>query len=355
MKNIKAIWESFRSVILGILLSATIMFCIIYTVSSIVRRIRHRSEPVDVVAVSQNVGKEYPRKGGVRLVDLHTGRPLSPRMNWIVSPDGVDSLGVFCDLKGRRGFININTGKILGKGRYRHAWVFSEGLAAVVEPNGLLGFVNPAGEYVIPPVFEYDPDYDYVFHRNFCWILDRECHYRVIDHLGQDVLGESFSFVIDEWDNATIVYKGGLEGMLDSGMNWLYKPEYDEILVQSEKDSTVFVSKNGIKRLLTYTGEVIEPFVIDSSGPLRHEDEEDERAPLTPLRFLWYRVGDNLGVLDAKSGNVILPAVFDDVELASGDLFVCDIGRDNCEYLFYDLTGRPLGPELAKQAGHFVD
>ena len=350
MKKIKVFWDEYSGLLFSFLVAGILIYCVAYTAVHVYLRHRHKMEPRDVEQISQNVGKAFPRKGGTRLIDLRSGKPLTRRMIWIVSPSEGDSLGVFCDWKGRRGFVNINTGKILRKGQYSHAWVFSEGLAAVVEPNGKLGFINPEGEYMIPPEYEYDADYDYVFHHGFCWLYDLDGSYRVIDKVGGEVLSGEFSYVDDTREGVTIVGRDGLYGLLDSEMNWLLEPVYDDISIHSESDRTVFVTKDGIKRLLSFDGQVLEPFVVDSSGPLRCDDEEDERAPYAPVRFLWYLVEDRMGVLDARTGQIILPAKFSDVYLVSGDLFSCEILGEWGESLLYDLQGRPLGPDLAAQA-----
>ena len=39
--------------------------------------------------------------------------------------------------------------------QYKHAWHFSEGLAAVVADNGKVGFINYDNEMVIPAVYEF--------------------------------------------------------------------------------------------------------------------------------------------------------------------------------------------------------
>jgi len=350
MKKIKVFWDEYSGILFSFLIAGVFFYCVAYTTAHLIVRHRRMREPREMEVVSQRVGQIYLRKGGVRLVDLRTGRPLSPRLSWIASAAQGDSIGVFCDLKGRRGFININTGKTLGKGKYRHAWVFSEGLAAVVAPGGRLGFVDQKGEYVIPAVFDYDPDYDYVFHGGFCWVYDSEGRCRVIDRTGQDVLGMDFSFVDKSGEEVTVVCDGDLYGLLDKEMQWLFEPLYDDISVHSESERSAFVVKDGVKRLLSFDGKVLEPFVVDSSGPLRCSDEEDERAPYAPVRFLWYLVGDRMGVLDARTGQMILPALFSDVDLVSGNLFSCDILGGWGKSLFYDLQGRPLGPGLSSQA-----
>ena len=67
----------------------------------------------------------------------------------------------FCALPARagyRGYWNYNTGKLeIPANHYVKAWIFSEGLAAVMEPDSTLRFINPMGEVVIDKQFRYAP------------------------------------------------------------------------------------------------------------------------------------------------------------------------------------------------------
>ena len=60
-----------------------------------------------------------------------------------------------CDKDGKRSYLNVNTVRVVTDGQYKHAWHFSEGLAAVVADNGKVGFTNYDNEMVIPAVYEF--------------------------------------------------------------------------------------------------------------------------------------------------------------------------------------------------------
>lgn len=266
------------------------------------------------------------------------------------TPDG-DSLAVFCDLKDRRGFLNVNTGRRTIRGPFRHAWVFSEGLAAVVGENGKLGFIGRDGSYVIPPTFDYDPDEDYLFRQGICWIPDSEDRLGAIDKSGHWVLEPQFSHVWDYPDNAYIVRKAeGKDrqfGLLGLDLTWLLPPEYDNVDVCSEIDSTAYVTLGNVKSLVTYQGEIIEPFVFDGIETMTCDAEEEDEVLNAP--FLRISIGDRYGVLEAATGKVILPPVFDYVEMASATLFACTIDDDFYEQVLYDIKGQPLGDSLSSQ------
>ena len=98
-------------------------------------------------------------------------------------------------MDGKRGFLNVNTGRIVIPAQYRHAWVFSEGVAAVVGDDDSLRFIGYDGKAVFDRAFEYDANYDYVFRDGFC-IMTRETEDRK------------------------------LEGMIDLSGNWIIPQNY---------------------------------------------------------------------------------------------------------------------------------
>lgn len=80
---------------------------------------RHISQDVEVHAY----------KNGVRIWNQATKKYTTKKLRWVSGEacEG-DSLAVFCDKQGRRGYYNINTGEVVTPAQYKKAWNFSEGL-----------------------------------------------------------------------------------------------------------------------------------------------------------------------------------------------------------------------------------
>ena len=79
-----------------------------------------------------------------RIVNEVTGEvTMKNVMNVVTSVDKSDTLAVFFK-DDKRGYLNRNTGKVVIPAKYSKAWIFSEGLAAVVE-DGELKFTNREG------------------------------------------------------------------------------------------------------------------------------------------------------------------------------------------------------------------
>ena len=127
-----------------------------------------------------------------------TDERLSPKVRWISCVPERDSLTVFCDKEGKRGYLNVNTGKVVINGQYKHAWHFSEGLAAVVADNGKVGFINYDNEMVIPAVYDYVVDYDYIFEDGICVLVDGLTNkYGAIDRQGNMKLPMEYSRIFN--------------------------------------------------------------------------------------------------------------------------------------------------------------
>lgn len=92
----------------------------------------------------------------------------------VVSPTGADA----------RQFIDA-TGKVVGGGgTFSIAASFSEGLAAVGDEDGVLGYVNLEGHLVIPHQFEWAGS----FTNGHAWVR-RDGRYAIIDKTGQPIAG----------------------------------------------------------------------------------------------------------------------------------------------------------------------
>ena len=139
-------------------------------------------------------------------VETRDGKKTVKGIHWISKPLGDDSL--VCYSNGdARGYFNMLTGEIAIKPQYKHAWVFSDGLASV-DDNGKIKFIDAKGNVVIDLNIPYITGAEgYVFHNGHC----------VIHNNKRDKFG-----------------------LIDKKGNWMLKAEYDAI---SPKDSFFVVSK----------------------------------------------------------------------------------------------------------------
>ena len=106
--------------------------------------------------LSKNVAVHGFRNDKVRVYNYCTSKYTTPKVNWIADSPANDSLTVYA-IPNKRGYINIKNGEIAidaEANSYRRAWLFSDGLIAVIK-DGKIGFINAENEVVIPFQFEY--------------------------------------------------------------------------------------------------------------------------------------------------------------------------------------------------------
>lgn len=227
----------------------------------------------DLVAIKES-------DGNLTIKNTETGEVTAEKIkfDWTSSSPN-DSLGVFCS-KGKRGYYNSYTGKIVVEAQYRRAWIFSEGLAAV-QKNGHIGFINRKGETVIPFHFPYhgNPLSEFVFKDGHCVVADTTGKCGVIDREGK----------------------------------WLIKPLYDNISIYEDH---AIVSKAGSRMQVDYDGRVLNAFVLDAIEALTYTEQERFENREGEIEYISktiktglfaYRVGGRWGLMDSNCNRLTEP------------------------------------------------
>ena len=285
----------------------------------------------------------------VRVYNLKTKEYLTPKLKWVADTPERDSLTVFCDKYDRRGFLNVNTGKIVIEGKYEHAWVFSEGLAAVVEPDGKMGFIDNTGEYVVAPTLDYFASHDYVFKHGVCCIGDRDGNQGLLGRDGEWVLPQEY-YWIDYVAQADmfIPTKDEKEGLIRNGsFEWVYPVEYDDInWIDAPTGKGFILYKDFCSKHVAVDGTVIDEFLVDSTQELKYmikynSTTEDEYA--ISDKVISFRVYNLWGVMDRHTGRVIIPAKYGNIEMASKNIIKCSLEPDSYDdNVLYDLKGNKI-------------
>lgn len=301
---------------------------------------RHLSEDICVHHFGNSI---------VRVYNLKTKEYLTPKLKWVADTPERDSLTVFCDKENKRGFLNVKTGKIVIEGKYEHAWVFSEGLAAVVEPDGKMGFIDATGKYVIAPELDYFASHDYVFKHGVCCIADGDGNQGLLSREGHWVLPQEYSWIdyVAETD-MFIPTKDEKDGLIKNGsFEWVYPVEYDDISWTDAPTGHGFILyKDFRSQHVSVDGKVIDSFLIDGTEELRYMVKCD------PVDCDEYAISDKVmafcvyglwGVMDKSTGKVIIPAKYGRIEMASKDIIQCGLEKyGNNDYVLYDLKGRKI-------------
>ena len=276
------------------------------------------SESVTLHSFSDNKWRVYNRQA----CEYTTGK-----INWVSEAPETDSLAVYA-LPGKRGYININTGHIIIDAEandYRKAWVFSEGLAAVMK-DGKIGFINANNEVVIPFQFDYTDkcrmyDFGYLFHNGYCIMTNNDGDLGLIDKSGNWVVEPSYDEIRSpqEWGYRVIV-NDGKYGILDSTCNAVYLVEYDNINILPDG---FILNKDGRKWQVDLSGNIIQPFIYDGTYYLNYPVGYNENGDIQYAfaDYLKYEVAGRYGIMNRITGKAITPAIYSDINMLSQEIF----------------------------------
>ena len=287
-----------------------------------------------------------------RVYNKHIGRYTTKKVRWVSGTPERDSLTVFCDMKGYRGFLNVNTGEIVIPAQYGKAWVFSEGLAAVEYDNKKLGFINHDNEMVIEDVPHESGFFDYVFKDGFCTVMiwDDKTDERIYSVYSSKTLGKVGEYhCIKQLERGNYMIARSDEGywLLDSEYKSVFDEPYDYMEEVYGGDG-VFATRNFVKQYLDYDGMLLEPFVIDGIERLNYvtglTDASSEYDQDVVLEFepdlVAYRVNDNYGLTNAHTGKIITPAQYGEIYMVSKDLLRAEVNYSNNESVLLDRNGK---------------
>ena len=280
-----------------------------------------------------------------RVYDTQTGEYTTDKINWLSEVPENDSLAVYA-LPNKRGYINVNTGRIVidaEANNYCKAWVFSEGLAAVMKEDKI-GFINANNEVVIPFQFDYSDecrmcDFGYLFHNGYCIMTNANGDLGLIDKSGNWVVEPSYDEI---WSPHTsgyrVIVKDNRHGVLDSNCAVVYPAEYGYISIIH---NGFVLTKMGRQWQVDFEGNTVQPFMFDSTYYLKYPNGYDSCGDLTYefADFVKYEVMNSYGIMNRITGEPITPAIYSDINMLSKDLFEVQ-EYDSYDWYLLDTKGR---------------
>ena len=294
-----------------------------------------------------------------RVYNKQSKHYTTPKLSWVSGVPSRDSITVFCDRTGKRGFLNINTGEIVIPAQYKKAWHFSEGVAAVLGSNGKIGFIDYNNNLVIDYEIPYREIDDYIFKDGYCYVAywDKELgEYRTA------LYGLKQRGIVIGW-NYTSIYSPNADGyriaINDEGY-WLYDKDFNLVFDHPYESirygyhvSGIFVTQGYVKQRIDYDGTVLDPFVIDDveritymsgvTNPIIDNDNENyiqkETMEFEP-DIMVYEVNFRFGLMDAHTGRIITPAMYSNIEMVSKELFKADLDNAYSESVLIDRHGK---------------
>ena len=258
---------------------------------------------------------------------------------WIVGIDDEDSLLCFAS-KGYRGYLNRNTCKItVPADRYIKAWLFSEGVAAVVEKDSTLKFINSSGEVVIDKSFKYHTrptGRGFLFENGYCQMRNYDGRWGLIDRQGRWAIVPQYDKILFTEKNCWLIYKDGKQGLLNDSLKLIVPPDYREVIITNH--GIEILKEDYIRQLLDYDGKIINHFIYTDirelyykTGAVNPEADEYTYA-LSPYKVYQTTYSSTIPVkvgLMSPNGIPITPPLYSFIEAINADYFRC----------FYDESG----------------
>ena len=281
----------------------------------------------DAVNDSLRADYDYPDKDYVRIYNTKRKCYVSPKMRWF--SQGVsegDSLTVFCDMNGKRGYINLHTGKMVIDGRYDHAWNFSEGLAAVCRDKKI-GFINTAGEEVIPCQFPTTKHaitrLGYAFHDGYCGITNSKNECGLINQTGELVVDTIYDCIWAPSSCGVRIFQDeGKYGIMDIDGTITLPLHYELIYCYGDH---LFAAGNGVMKRIDKYGNVLTAFCSEYDfDPMYLPSDYDQEYP---TGYFKYYVYGRKGVIDSY-GKIVIPAIYNEVNQLEDHLFEVQLGYD---------------------------
>ena len=214
------------------------------------------------------------------------GKKVLKHISRIGKPMEGDSLAFFSDGE-KRGYFHMRDGRLVVKPIYEHAWIFSDGLAAV-EINRRIKFIDTTGNIVIDKGFAYDAyDDGYVFHQGHCAVNDSTGkHMGLIDRNGDWVLPPVYNNIYPV-DTFWLVRNDDEQAIITFSMDTLFPLSKAKLEIG---DTAIFVTlADHTQSLYNLQGELMTanmirdveqlvyetPEVVYPAGYSGHDDDND--------------------------------------------------------------------------------
>lgn len=281
------------------------------------------------------------------LYDKRSGQKILEGIEWIAKPLGKDSLICFSNGK-LRGYFNARNGKVVIEPKYEHAWVFSDGLAAV-EENGKVKFIDSTGKVALDMGMEYDEcSYNYVFHGGYLVVasVDKE-RCGLMDKTGEIALPIEYDCInvsndMEFWR----VCKGNESAVYDKNMNVIL-PFVEGFVYFGDKYIDVTMADHTMRKY-DYSGNLINDFYINCVDNLQYNMDEvyyakdsyiddegeeieclDEKNKTATARLRAYVAGDGYKGLMTPEGHIITMPLYQDIEAIGPDTYLCTVSNDD--------------------------
>lgn len=285
------------------------------------------------------------------LYNTITGRRTATDIRWICKSSDGDSLACFSTVEDqKRGYFNRFTGEVVIPAQFQKAWVFSEGVACVMD-KGVLHFIDHKGQNMMGKMFPYTKRIDdYCFHNGLCSMLGDNNRIGLIDKQGNWVVNPEYYQMM--------YYMKGMKGfwlvqdlernygLLDANGQIFLPIEYKSIGFHPE-DSCIYVQRfDHLDQVLDFECNILNPCNYQKIEKMEYTtDEYDEYGDLksaTSNCMKYSTIYGYFGLMD-KNGNIITPPSYSRITAIGPDRYHCDGTKGS---VILDSKGNECGEKL---------
>lgn len=212
---------------------------------------------------------------------------------------------VYVDSVYNRGYLNVVTGEIDIKAEYDYAWLFSEGVAAVVKDDKI-GFIDKDNKVVIPfqyPMYASYAPYTYRFYSGYCKMTDEDGRCGLIDHFGAWVIEPKYQRIKKPvFGKYRKVKLNGKWGLLDENLKLILPTKYDHITVVDSMATRFEVTFEGMMYEIDRKGKLLSQLGYSYMHPFYEPKGRYGSYERTSGRYMqvWIRQEDEV---DCEGGN----------------------------------------------------
>lgn len=237
------------------------------------------------------------------------------------------------------------TGQITIQPQYKHAWIFSDGLAAV-DIDGWIKFIDGTGKVSIDPHIPYNSERDgYVFHYGHCAVHNQKLdRLGLIDTKGNWKLAPEY-FSITPADSMWVISNGKEHAVLDANLQEVIP--FMEAELHVRKDNIEAIMEDHTIRTYDRQGVLLEAFHVSEVDQLLYNtksvhyttskvyDEEDEKYreyedsepsfEQEAAACLKYEAACGWYGLMSRDGQVLTQPSYTYIEAIGPDLYLCKV------------------------------
>ena len=279
------------------------------------------------------------------LMNIDKKKIVLEDVKWVVSTD--DSLACYAS-KGFRGYLNVHTGSpVILADRYIKAWVFSEGMAGVMEKDSTIKFIDRQGNVKLEKDFKYSTkQFPYVFHDGLCIMTDASGLCGLIDRLGEWRLMPEYDLISYDEGGFWIIEKGDRKGLCDKFGKQILPVEYLDVNVLENGISIVLADYT--MQMMNFDGTLKYSFICTYPEDLYYASSEEdeygnERQVLAPCK-VYNTYAGRCGLL-SPAGRPLTSPLYTSISAISNNLYFCTFDYSD-QGIFVDGSGNVVNDGL---------